>query len=168
MPLLGLCLDPQWDSKISKNRFLRRLKIRFGKAHENQSQKGDFLRSLTCLNCVRGVQNQGFDVFTNSSNMEPKLARFWGQFGLPKRPKAFKRRLMFWGTISGVKKVTRGASEKNGSWPWRPLREDLPASLRDILKTLREDNPGQLKARPSALLTLHWCPRARWRIGGWS
>ena len=115
VPLLGLCLDPQWDSKISKNRFLRRLKIRFGKAHENQSQKGDFFRSLTCLNCVRGVQNQGFDVFTNSSNMEPKLARFGGQFGLPKRPKAFKRRLMFWGTISGVKKVTRRAPREMGA-----------------------------------------------------
>ena len=70
------------------------------------------MRSLTCLNCVRGVQNQGFDVFTNSSNMEPKLARFWGQFGLPKRPKAFKRRLMFWGTISGVKKVTQRAPKE--------------------------------------------------------
>ena len=47
--------------------------------------------------------------------MEPAVARFWGQFGLPEHQKAFKQGLMFWGTNSGVKKVMRKAPGEMGA-----------------------------------------------------
>ena len=42
--------------------------------------KGVILRSSTCLNRVRGLKNQGFDVFRKGPKNEPNRHLFWRHF----------------------------------------------------------------------------------------
>ena len=59
LTLLGTFLGP----KIIKSRFQRHPKTSSGICPEKVFLKGVILRSSTCLNCVRGLKNKGFDVF---------------------------------------------------------------------------------------------------------
>ena len=89
---------------------------------------------------MSGLQNQGFDVFRKKLILSPT----WFKFG-PKRPKAFKRGAHVLGYEFGCQKGHAESCERIESRPGRPLREDLPASLGDILKTLREDMLASLR-----------------------
>ena len=74
--LLGTFLDP----KIIKSRFQRHPKTSSEICPEKVLLKGVILRSSTCLNGVRGLKNQGFDVFRKGLKNEPNRHPFWYHF----------------------------------------------------------------------------------------
>ena len=76
LTLLGICLD----LKITKSRFQRHPKTSSGICPEKVFLKGVILRSSTCLNCVRGLKNQGFDVFRKGPKNEPTRHPCWHHF----------------------------------------------------------------------------------------
>ena len=73
---LGFLLDSQWGPKSFKNRLQRCPKRRLEESLENASGKGAILGSVICLECVRGLQNQGFEVFQKSLKTEPNMTPF--------------------------------------------------------------------------------------------
>ena len=76
LTLLGTFLGP----KIIKSRFQRHPKTSSEICLEKVFLKGVILRSSTCLNCVRGLKNQGFDVFRKGPKNEPNRHPFWHHF----------------------------------------------------------------------------------------
>ena len=66
--------------KIIKSRFQRHPKTSSEICLEKVLLKGVILRSSTCLNCVRGLKNQGFDVFRKGPKNEPNRHPFWHHF----------------------------------------------------------------------------------------
>ena len=76
LTLLGTFLGP----KIIKSRFQRHPKTSSEICPEKVFLKGVILRSSTCLNCVRGLKNQGFDVFRKGPKNEPNRHPFWHHF----------------------------------------------------------------------------------------
>ena len=79
--------DPQRDPKIVKICLRKPSKRARGKVSKKVFEKSPILTPSTCLNCDRGLQNQGFRIFEKGPHRDLQRLPFWKPFGVQNRPK---------------------------------------------------------------------------------